>query len=119
MPDLPTTTADTMLSAELTAGTTYYLSIHSASPGTTGANEIAVTRQPIVFAAASGGSMASTDAQAFTGVPAVSVVGAGIWTAATGGTYVAGGSVSVNGGAALAAGSTVNFAAGALTAGVS
>ena len=119
MADLPSASIDTMLDALLVAGTTYYLSLHTADPGTTGANELAggsYARQAITFAAASGGSKASNDAQAFTGMPAVSGdLWIGIWSAATAGTFLLGDpSAAVTG--PVAAGASVDFASGAVTA---
>lgn len=119
MPFLPPAAANAMLATLLTAGTTYYMSLHAGSPGTTGVNEVAggtYGRQPLVFGAASGGSQASTDAQSFAGMPACTPTNFGIWTAVTGGTYIGGGTLSSS--PALPNGSTVNFATGAVVASV-
>jgi len=118
MPDFTTASADTALQAVFPTTTTFYLSLHTADPGTTGANEVSggsYARQPITFAAASGGSQSSSDAQSFTGMPA-ETSGCpyfGVQTALTAGTYVAGGATS--GLSSIPAGATVSFAAGAVT----
>lgn len=120
MADLPQSTADTMLNAApCIPATTYYMSLHTADPGTTGASEItggSYARQAIQFGSASAGSQASTDSQSFTSMPA-EAGGApffGIWSAATAGTYLVGGSTSGLSGA-ISAGSTVAFATGGVT----
>lgn len=120
MPDASTTALDDALQGAITPGTTYYLSLHSASPGDTGANEISggsYARQAITFGDASGGSMASTDAQNFTGMPAESGnLWFGIYTAATGGTYLLG-DTSADGSVTgpVAAGAQVTYSAGQIT----
>lgn len=123
MADLTNASADTMLTAAPCVPTTvYYLSLHTATPGTTGASEVSggsYIRQAITFGTASAGSQASagTDAsQAFTGMPteAGGTPYFGIWTAATSGTYLAGGTTSGLSGS-ITAGTTINFASGAIT----
>lgn len=95
MADLPIAGQNAALNAIVTTGTTYYLSLHTADPGLTGANELSggsYARQAIIFAAASGGAKASTDAQSFTGLsgpPTVTFFG--IWSASTSGTFECGG----------------------------
>ena len=106
--------------------TVYYLSLHSGSPGTTGANEItggSYARQAITFGTASAGSQASsgTDAaQSFTGMPAEAggCPYFGIWTLVSSGTYLAGGTTSGLSGS-IPSGATVSFASGAVTLSVS
>jgi len=64
---------NTAISAVFVPSTTYYLSLHSATPGQNGASEItggSYARQVIQFGAASGGSESSTDSQTFTNLPA-------------------------------------------------
>lgn len=125
MADLPSSTADVMLDAGFVPGMTYYLALCTADPGTTGANEVSNTggssygRQPIVFGTASASSKASTDAQNFTNMPAVAISNLAIWTGVTAGTYMGGGTASVNGGSAVPSGSTVAFAIAAVAAGLS
>jgi hypothetical protein len=122
VPDISTTAADTALGAVLVPGTTYYLSLYSADPGTTGANEISggsYARQAIVFGAAAGGSTSSTDAQTFSDMPAeAGNLWGGIWTAATGGTFLWGDPTAMVTGP-VAAGASITFASGAITASLS
>ena len=100
-------------------GTTYYLSLHTADPGTTGASEVtggSYLRQAIIFGAAVAGLVTSTDAQNFTSMP-VEAGGCpylGIWDASTSGNYLAGGTTSGLGGA-ISSGAQVSFAIGAVT----
>ena len=119
MADLSSASVDTMLDALLVTGTTYYLSLHTADPGTTGANEVtggSYARQAITFAAASAGSKPSNDTQAFTGMPAAAGdLWVGVWTAATAGTFLWGDPSSAVTGP-VAAGAAVDFASGAVTA---
>jgi hypothetical protein len=71
----------------LLTGTTY-LSLHSADPGETGANEIAggsYARQAITFATASSGTKATNVASTFAGMPAVTVTHTCIWSAVSSG----------------------------------
>ncbi len=120
MTDLPAGSINTALNAVLVTATTYYQSLHTADPGTTGASEVtggSYARQAITFAAASGGSKASNLATSFTGMPAESggTPYLGLWTAATAGTYLWGGATTGLSGS-IPAGATVDFASGAVTA---
>lgn len=119
MARIATTTANSGLDGMLTTSTTYYLALFTTDPGTTGASgEVSggsYARQSIVFAAASSGSKASNTAQTFTNVPSLSG-GApyfGIFSAASGGTYIAGG--TTNSSTAISAGSSITVASGAIT----
>lgn len=124
MADLTTTSANTMLTAApCVPTTTYYLSLHTATPGTTGASEVtggSYARQAITFGTPASGSQASTNAQNFTSMPAEGsgTPYFGIWTAATSGTYLAGGSTSGLS-SAISAGATVSFSTGGVTLSVS
>lgn len=73
--------------------TAAYISLHSASPATTGANEISggsYARVATTWSAASGSAQAGS--QVTINVPASTTIGYfGIWTAATSGTYIGGG----------------------------
>jgi hypothetical protein len=73
--------------------TANWISLHSASPGTTGANEIAggaYARVQTTWGVPSGGAM--TGSQESINVPAsTSVAYWGYWTASSGGTYKGGG----------------------------
>lgn len=95
MADLPAAQANAMLNAAFVPTTTYYLSLHSGNPGTTGANELSggsYARQVVVFAAASGGSQSSSDSQSFTGLSGPPTVPYfGVWSALSSGTYLGGG----------------------------
>lgn len=74
-----------------------HASLHSAYPGTTGANEMVggtYARQAVTWEAVAGtelaGSLDMTNAPAFTGLPAAAVVAwIGQWTAVSGGTFMA------------------------------
>lgn len=125
MADLPAASANTMLTAAPCVPTTVYnLSLHTATPGTTGASEVtggSYARQPITFGTPSSGSQASAGvdaAQSFTGMPAEAggTPFFGVWT--TGGTYIGGGTTSGLSGA-ISVGATINFASGAITLSVS
>lgn len=113
MARIPTAQLNAAVAAWLVPGTTYYASLHSADPGTTGANELtggSYARQAVVFGAASGGQVANNAALSWPNAGTTPVTHVGFWTAATGGTYL--------GGLAVAAPATANpitAAAGALT----
>ena len=116
MADLTTASGATATAAVLVPVTTYYLSLHTADPGLTGANEVtggSYARQAIQFA-----SGASTNSQAFTLMPAeAGNLWIGIWTAVTVGTYKWGGTAfAVTGPVPVNA--TINFATGAVTAAI-
>jgi hypothetical protein len=95
MPDVPSAQADLAQNAILATSTNYYLSLHTADPGTSGSSEGTDGRQAIQFAASSGGSQASNTSQLW-----ASAVGGqtytyfGVWTASSGGTYKRGGSLN-------------------------
>lgn len=98
--------------AVLVAGTTYYLSLHSATPGTTGASEFTgggYARQAIVFTTWASGGSSNTAAIAVPNAGTTSATYVGIWSAVTAGTYI--------GGLAMASGVTaasITFAIGAV-----
>ena len=77
-----------------------YASLHTASPGTTGANELSTTGGSPAYARKqvswSPGSVDGTvTATVVFDVPTgITVAGAGFWTAVTGGTYIDGGTVT-------------------------
>jgi len=98
--NLPAAIAATMIQAITTTG--LFISIHSAAPGPTGANELVGgtaytgTRPAVTWGAITAGVILSTNSQTYpmlvlqaTGVPDF-----GIWTAASGGTYLGGGAIS-------------------------
>ena len=120
---LSTASENTAIAAVFVPTTTYYLSLHSATPGQTGTSEISggsYARQGITFGSASGGSEASTNSQTFTNLPAESggIGYFGIWSAATSGTYIGGGTTTGLTGS-LPSGISVNFATGAVTVAIS
>src|SRR5215469_10582889 len=92
MAGFSSTALDTGLTAQGAAAT--YISLHSGDPGVTGANEIsggspAYARVATTWGTAASGAM--TGSQVTINVPAtVTVTYAGLWTAATGGTFYAG-----------------------------
>lgn len=81
-----------------TPPTTIYVSLHSASPGDTGANEISgggYSRQPVSFAAPSGGSTSnSSQVQWTAGGNWGSITHWALWDAATAGNMLAWGAFS-------------------------
>ena len=79
--------------ADAIDGVATYVSLHSADPGTTGANPVG-DREAITWAAASGGSKTSAAPVTLT-VPADGHVAyGGLWDAQTGGTFLGGGQLS-------------------------
>lgn len=124
MADLTNASADTMLTAApCVPTTTYYMGLNTGSPGTTGANEVSggsYARQAITFGSPSAGSQASTDSQSFAGMPAEAggVPYFSIWTASSGGTYLAGGTTSGLSGS-ISSGTTITFTTGGVTLTVS
>jgi hypothetical protein len=73
----------------MAAGPCKYVSAHTASPGSTGADECAgSTRQLLTYASAATGSKAITSGFAIPGIAITDTVQfLGLWSAATGGTY--------------------------------
>jgi hypothetical protein len=117
---LPASQANAAMQAMITASTTYYLSLHTSSPSTTGANEVtggSYGRQTIQWGAASSGVMTSTTAQNFTSMPSCTVGYFGAWTLVTSGTYELGGTTTSS--LTVPSGATVACAIGAVTLTVS
>ena len=84
-----------------TAPTNIYVSLHTADPGTTGANEAAggsYARQigTSAFAAASAGSKASNAVIEFAGMPAATLTHVGVWDASSAGNFLVGGALSAS-----------------------
>lgn len=84
---------DTMKTALLNAYKAQgaHLSLHTGSPGSTGTNESsggspAYSRQPTTWGTPSSGTL--TGSQVAIPVAASTIVAAGLWTAATGGTFL-------------------------------
>lgn len=96
---LSTTAANTMLDA--VAADADYASLHTANPGSTGASEVtggspAYARKTITWNAASGGNLDSSNSPVFDIPAGTTVTHWGVWSAASGGTFLFGGSLSAN-----------------------
>lgn len=114
MADIASARADAAQNAAVVNGTTYYLSLHTGDPGTTGANEGGDGRQSIVMGASSGGSQASSTAQTWTSAAGgYTYTYFGVWSAASGGTYFRGGSLTSS--ITPPAGAEITFAIGGIT----
>jgi hypothetical protein len=116
---LTTAAKNAAVKAILVPATTYYLALFTAAPGLADTAEVtggSYARKAITFGTPSLGSEASTDAQTFTGMPAVSGdLWIGIFSVATAGTLIwSDPTAAVTG--PIAAGATVHFAVGAVTA---
>ena len=64
-----------------------HISIHSADPGATGLNEVAVTRQTISWNSATGSNLDSVGTQEFSVDADTTVHSVGLWSAVSGGTF--------------------------------
>lgn len=105
-----------MLDAAL-QGATIYMSLHTADPGTSGANEVtggSYGRQEAVFGAASAGQSSNTGTVVWTGMPAGTITHCGVWRGLT---FLFGAALTQS--RALAAGDGFFFAAGSVTVQVS
>lgn len=75
------------------------ISLHTADPGITGANEVTggsyVRKLPTFSAAASGSKASSADID-FTGMPACTVTHVGIWDATSAGNFLQGGALAAS-----------------------
>ena len=95
---------------------TVYVSLHTADPGETGANEVTgggYARQSVTFNAPSGGSMSNSALLRWNNMPAVTVTHVGLWDAANGGNPLWFGALSSS--VTLTAGSAFEIPAGSLT----
>lgn len=98
---------NTAIQAVLPTAGTFYLSLHSADPGTTGASEfVTVTRQAFTPSTAAAGAVSNSNSISVPNAGTQTATHIGIWTAATAGSYVIGAPLSSNVTAA-----TVTFAA--------
>lgn len=75
------------------AVTTVYASLHTASPGDTGANEVsggspAYARKSVTFSAASAGAIDSSNAPVFDVPASTTVTHVGFWDASTAGNFL-------------------------------
>ena len=106
---------DAVINAGSFAVTTVYVSLHTADPSTSGANEVtggSYARQTASFGAASGGA-GSNDAQVeFTLMPSCTITHVGLWDAVTAGNWLWGGALAAS--KVVNSGDTVRFATGDL-----
>lgn len=95
-----------------------FVSLHTATPGTTGASEVSggsYARVAVTWTASSGGSAASNAGALTINLPATTTAAFfGIWSALTVGTYYIGGALSPNVTTGSTAG-TITIAIAALT----
>lgn len=92
-----------------------YVQLHSATPGTTGANELgSTTRQACTWNAASGGAKTNSSALSFTTPGSTAATYFGTFSAVSAGTYGIGGAL-----ASSVTATTITVAAGALSLGAS
>ena len=116
----------TLRNTSYTSPTTTYLALYTTDPtdADTG-TEVSggsYARQAITFGSASGGSESSTNSQTFNGMPAetTGVPYIGVWSAATSGTYICGGTnTGTSASANIPAGAIVTFAIAGVTATIS
>jgi hypothetical protein len=105
--------ADVAQNAVLVPSTTYYLSLHTADPSTTGTGEGTDGRKAITFASSSGGSQASSNAQSWPSANGGQTYAFfGVWSALSGGNYLRGGTLTS---ITPSVGATISVAAGAIT----
>lgn len=113
---LASTTATNQALDGLSGGTTNvlaYVSLHTASPSTTGANETSggsYARQACSWNAASGGSKTNSSSLTFSTTGSTAMTHFGTFSASTAGTYGVGGALTASVTAA-----TITIAAGALS----
>jgi hypothetical protein len=113
MARISTAQADAAQNAAIVPSTGYFLSLHTADPGTTGASEGTDGRKAITFGSSSGGTQASTNAQSWpSAVGGQTYAYFGIWTAGSGGTYLRGGTLTS---ITPPVGATISVATGAIT----
>jgi hypothetical protein len=120
MPLLPNAQENAMIQAGFVPGTTYYMSLHTATPGNTGASEVtggSYARQAIVFTTATAGVESNNATITFSSLPAEAggIPYFGIWTLVSGGTYLGGGTVTGVPGP-MSAGTSLALGAGTVTA---
>lgn len=99
----------------ISALTGHFMSLHSATPSTTGASEIGTTtRQSVTWGTPSGGSMANTNALSLAQAALTTSTHFGDWSLVSAGVYYIGGALSPNVTTGSSAG-TVTVAIGAAT----
>lgn len=82
-----------------TSPTNVYVSLHTADPGLTGANEVtggSYARQACAFDAAASKATQNAAAESFTAMPAATVTHVGIWDASTDGNFLWGGALAAS-----------------------
>lgn len=92
-----------------------YVSLHTADPAQTGANEVTgggYARKAVTFSAGSNKETSNTSDIEFTNMPTTTVTHIGLWSASTGGVYWWGGSLTVA--KALTSGDTLKIPVGDL-----
>lgn len=112
-------TIGTLTASNYTFSLSIFVALHTGSPGTTGANEVTggtYTRQLITFSLPSAGIKTSTNSQLWTGLPSCTISFFGFWTAASSGTYIAGGPLAST--IIIPAGIPIAASIGAITAAV-
>lgn len=116
---LPSAQANTAIAAIFVPTTGYFGSLHTASPGLTGANEVSggsYARQSTVYGSATLGVELTTNAQNWTLMPSATVTHFGEWTLVSSGTYLGGGALTSS--LTVPSGATVAAAIGALSVAV-
>jgi len=109
-------TITTLTATSYSFTVTMYGSLHTASPATTGANEVtggSYARQGTTYGLPATGVKSTTNAQNWTSMPAVTVTHFGEWTALSSGTWMGGAALSSS--LTVPSGATVAAAIGALT----
>lgn len=92
-----------------------FISLHTADPGETGANEVAggsYARQQAAFGAAAGGATDNNANIDFATMPAATITHVGVWDAVSGGNFLWGG--PLNASKTTAAGDTLRIPANQL-----
>lgn len=93
----------------------WWVSLHSADPSDTGADEISggsYARQSATFNAAASGLVDNVAQEDFADMPAVTITHIGVWSAVTAGTFIAGGALDLA--KVIGSGDTVRLAIGDL-----
>ena len=114
MADTPNAGLDAAQDAIVVPAATYYLGLNTATPGKTGATEGTAGRMAMKWGTSTAGTQANTTAGTLATAPGgETYTHFSVWTAATGGTYVRGGSLTPS--ITPSAGSTITVAVGAFT----
>lgn len=92
------------------------VSLHTADPGETGANELvggSYARQTVTFNAASAGQITNSASVDFAGMPAATITHVGLWDSAGTPVFLGGGALTAS--KTVGAGDTFSLPAGQLT----